>query len=53
MNQLLIICYIISMIIAVALFKKIGFWRALAIALALPLCLFVIATILLIVGGDK
>ena len=41
------------MIIAVSLFKKIGFWWALTIAFVLPRLLFLIALILLIAGGDK
>ena len=53
MHQLFIICYIISVITAVVLFKKIGFWWALAIAFGLPILLFAIANILLIAGGDK
>ena len=53
MHQLFIICCIISVIIAVVLFKKIGFWWALAIAFVLPILLFAIAVVLLIVGGDK
>ncbi len=53
MHQLLIICYLISVIIAVSLFKKIGFWWALAIAFAFPICLYAIATIAIVIGGDK
>ena len=52
MNQMFIICCVISATIAIALFKKVGFWWALVIAFVLPLCLFVIAVILLIAGGD-
>ena len=53
MHQLFIICYIISLIVGIALFRKIGFWWALAIAFVLPILLFAIAVVLLIVGGDK
>lgn len=41
------------MIMAIVLLKKIGIWRALAIAIGLPVVLLVIAVILLMVGGDK
>ena len=53
MNQLFSTCCVFSVILAIVLFKKFGIWRALAIALGLPVVLFVIAVILLIVGGDK
>ena len=53
MNQMLIICCLIWAITAIALFKKVGFWWAFAIVLALPTLLFLVAAILLIVGGDK
>ena len=44
---------IISVVTAIVLYKKVGFWWALVIAFALPICLFVIAVILLILEGDK
>ena len=53
MNQLFVICCLISAIAAIVLFKKIGFWWALAIVFAFPILLFLIAMILLIAGGDK
>jgi hypothetical protein len=53
MNQMFIICCLISVIIAITLFKKVGFWWALTIIFALPILLFLIAMILLIAGGDK
>lgn len=53
MNQMFIICCLISVITAIALFKKVGFWWTLTIVFALPILLFLVAVILLIVGGDK
>jgi hypothetical protein len=53
MNQMFIVCCFISAITAIALFKRVGFWWALTIVLALPILLFLIAVILLLVGGDR
>ena len=53
MNQMFIICCLVSAITAIALFKRVGFWWALTIVLALPILLFLIAVILLLVGGDR
>ena len=53
MNQLLIICYVFSMIAAIALFRKIGIRWALVVAFGLPCALFAIAALLLKVGGDS
>ena len=53
MNQLLIILLATSIIAAIALYKKIGLWRAITIAIALPILLFTLAILLLVIGGDK
>ena len=55
MNQLFMIFCAISMIIAIVLVlsRKIGFWGALTIVFALPVCLLIIAIVILIIGGDK
>lgn len=53
MNQLFIICCLISIITAIVLFKKIGLGWALLIVFAFPILLFFIAMFLLIAGGDK
>ncbi len=55
MNQLFIVCCIISTIISIAitLHTKVGFWWALTLFFTLPILLFLISVILLIVGGDR
>lgn len=53
MNQLFVIIFTASTIVAIALYKKIGLWWSLAIVFALPILLFVVAVAMLIIGGDK
>ena len=53
MNQMFIVCCLVSAITAIALFKRVGSWWSLTIVLALPILMFVIAVILLLVGGDR
>ena len=48
-----IIFFAVSIIIAIAFYRKVGIWGSIVIAIALPVCLYLLATILMIVGGDK
>ena len=53
MNQLFICLCLISVIVAIAAYKKCGIWLSLLIAITLPVFLHVIAIIILLIGGDK
>ncbi len=53
MNQLFNILVLFSVIAAVCLYKRIGIPKAIMIALGLPICLFILAVIILILGGDR
>lgn len=53
MNKLFVILFLVSAGVACVLYKKIGLLWSLAILLALPLVLFIVAIVLLILGGDR
>jgi len=53
MNQLFNFLVLFSVVPAVCLYKRIGILKAIMIAFCLPICLFIAAVIILILGGDK
>jgi len=53
MNQLFSYQVLFSVIVAACLYKRIGITKAVMIAFLLPICLFIVAVVILILGGDK
>ena len=53
MNQLFNFLLLFSVIAAACLYKRIGIPKAIMIAFCLPICLFMVAVIILILGGDR
>lgn len=53
MNQLFASFVVLSVIVSACLCKKVGIIWAVVIAIALPICLFALATAILVLGGDK
>ena len=53
MNQLFIFLVLFSVIAAACLYRRIGIPKAIMIAFGLPICLFILAVVILILGGDR
>ena len=53
MNQLFSFLVLFSVVVAACLCKRVGMLKAILIAIFLPICLFTLAVIILIIGGDK
>ena len=53
MNQLFNFLLLFSVIAAACLYKRIGIPKAIMVAVCLPICLFLTAVVILILGGDR